>query len=102
MLFYDCTNFFFETENDEGLKQHSPSKEHRLTPIVQMGLFMDMSGIPLAFCINLGNQNEQLSLKPLEQQIMRYFNHENTVIRTDYEFTTPKSMAGIIRRTKGL
>lgn len=83
MLFYDCTNFFFETENDEGLKQHGPSKEHRPTPIVQMGLFMDKSGIPLAFCINPENQNEQLSLKPLEQQIMRDFNLSKFVVCTD-------------------
>lgn len=83
VLFYDCTNFFFETENDEGLKQHGPSKEHRPTPIVQMGLFMDKSGIPLAFCINPGNQNEQLSLKPLEQQIMRDFNLSKFVVCTD-------------------
>ena len=70
VLFYDCTNFFFELEQDAGLKQYGPSKEHRPNPIVQMGLFMDKSGIPLAFCINPGNQNEQLSLKPLELQIM--------------------------------
>lgn len=83
VLFYDCTNFFFETENDEGLKQHGPSKERRPTPIVQMGLFMDKSGIPLAFCINPGNQNEQLSLKPLEKQIMRDFSLSKFVVCTD-------------------
>ena len=70
VLFYDCTNYFFELEHEDGLKQYGPSKEHRPNPIVQMGFFMDKSGIPLAFCINPGNQNEQLSLKPLEQQIM--------------------------------
>jgi hypothetical protein len=73
VLFYDCTNFFFELEQEAGLRQYGPSKEHRPNPIVQMGLFMDKTGIPLAFCINPGNQNEQLSLKPLEQQIMRDF-----------------------------
>lgn len=67
ILFYDCTNYFFELEHEDGLKQYGPSKEHRPNPIIQMGLFMDKSGIPLAFRINPGNQNEQLSLKPLEQ-----------------------------------
>lgn len=83
VLFYDCTNFFFELEQEDGLKQYGPSKEHRPNPIVQMGLFMDKSGIPLAFCINPGNQNEQLSLKPLELQIMRDFELSKFVICTD-------------------
>jgi len=83
VLFYDCTNFFFELEQESGLKQYGPSKEHRPNPIVQMGLFMDRSGFPLAFCINPGNQNEQLSLKPLEQQIMRDFELSKFVVCTD-------------------
>lgn len=83
ILFYDCTNYFFELEKESGLKQYGPSKEHRPNPIVQMGLFMDKSGIPLAFCINPGNQNEQLSLKPLEQQIMRDFELSKFIICTD-------------------
>lgn len=49
------------------LKQYGPSKEHRPNPIVQMGLFMDGDGIPLAFSISEGNKNEQLTLKPLEK-----------------------------------
>ena len=83
ILFYDCTNFFFELEEESGIKKYGPSKEHRPTPIVQMGLFMDKSGIPLAFCINPGNQNETLSLKPLEQQIMRDFELSKFVVCTD-------------------
>ena len=83
VLFYDCTNFFFELEQESGLKQYGPGKDHRPNPIVQMGLFMDKSGIPLAFCINPGNQNEQLSLKPLELQIMRDFELSKFVVCTD-------------------
>ena len=83
VLFYDCTNYFFELERENGLKQYGPSKEHRPNPIVQMGLFMDKSGIPLAFCINPGNQNEQLSLKPLELQIMRDFELSKFIVCTD-------------------
>ena len=83
VLFYDCTNFFFEIQEEAGLKKYGYSKEHRPNPIVQMGLFMDRSGIPLAFCINPGNQNETLSLKPLEQQIMRDFELSKFVICTD-------------------
>lgn len=83
VLFYDCTNYFFELEQESGLRQYGPSKEHRPNPIVQMGLFMDKSGIPLAFCINPGNQNEQLSLKPLEQQILKDFELSKFVVCTD-------------------
>ena len=83
ILFYDCTNFFFELEEESGIRKYGPSKEHRPSPIVQMGLFMDKSGIPLAFCINPGNQNENLSLKPLEQQIMRDFELSKFVVCTD-------------------
>lgn len=83
VLFYDCTNYFFELEQESGLKQYGPSKENRPNPIVQMGLFMDKSGIPLAFCINNGNQNEQLSLKPLEEQIMKDFGLSKFVVCTD-------------------
>lgn len=83
VLFYDCTNYFFELEQESGLKQYGPSKEHRPNPIIQMGLFMDKSGIPLAFCINKGNQNEQLSLKPLEQQILRDFELSKFIVCTD-------------------
>lgn len=83
VLFYDCTNFFFEIQEEAGLKKYGYSKEHRPNPIVQMGLFIDKSGIPLAFCINPGNQNETLSLKPLEQQIMKDFELSKFVICTD-------------------
>ena len=83
VLYYDCTNYFFEIEQESGLRQYGVSKEHRPTPIVQMGLFMDKSGIPLAFCINEGNQNEQLSLNPLERQIMRDFELSKFVVCTD-------------------
>lgn len=83
ILFYDCTNFFFELEEESGIRKYGPSKEHRPSPIVQMGLFMDKSGIPLAFCINPGNRSENLSLRPLEQQIMRDFELSKFVVCTD-------------------
>lgn len=83
ILYYDCTNYFFETEQAEGLKQYGVSKEHRPSPIVQMGLFMDGNGFPLAFCINPGNTNEQVTLKPLEKQIIQDFELSKFVVCTD-------------------
>ena len=83
ILYYDCTNFFFEIEQEEGLKQYGVSKEHRPNPIVQMGLFMDGDGIPLAFCINKGNANEQITMKPLEEKILSDFHLSKFIICTD-------------------
>ena len=73
VLYYDCTNFFFEISAEDELRKYGQSKENRPQPIVQMGLFMDGSGIPLAFNITPGNRNEQLTLLPLEKQILQDF-----------------------------
>ena len=83
ILYYDCTNYFFEIEEDDGLKQYGPSKEHRPNPIVQMGLFMDGNGIPLAFNINAGNTNEQITLTPLEEKIIKDFELSKFIVCTD-------------------
>lgn len=83
VLYYDCTNFFFEMESEDGLCQYGPSKENRPNPIVEMGLFMDGDGVPLAFSIHPGNTNEQLTLKPLEEKIIRDFSHSRFVVCTD-------------------
>lgn len=83
VLYYDCTNYFFETEKVDGLKQYGLSKEHRPNPIIQMGLFMDGDGIPLAFSLFDGNKNEQPSLKPLEQRILNDFELSKIIVCTD-------------------
>lgn len=83
VLYYDCTNFFFELEEEDGIKQYGYSKEHRPNPIVQMGLFMDGDGMPLAFSITPGNQNEQTTLKPLEKKILADFELSQFVVCTD-------------------
>ena len=83
ILYYDCTNYFFEIEQEEGLKQYGYSKEHRPNPIVQMGLFMDGDGIPLAFSITKGNTNEQVTLKPLEEKILSDFSLSKFAVCTD-------------------
>jgi transposase len=71
ILYYDCTNYYFEIESESGIKKYGRSKENRPNPIVTMGLFMDAEGIPLAFDIFPGNQNEQTTLRPLETKIIR-------------------------------
>ncbi len=83
ILYYDCTNYFFEAEQEEGLRQYGPSKEHRPNPIIQMGLFMDGDGIPLAFNITSGNTNEQTTLTPTEQKILDDFKLSKFIVCTD-------------------
>lgn len=83
IIYYDCTNYYFEIEEEAGIKQYGHSKEKRPNPIVQMGLFMDREGIPLAFCINPGNTNEQTTLKPLEKKLLTDFGLSKFVVCTD-------------------
>lgn len=100
VLYYDCTNFFFEIERadpvliekDEagndinkvvGLRQYGFSKEHRPNPIVQMGMFIDRTGFPLCICVNPGNTNEQQTLIPTEKSIVEDMGVERIVVCTD-------------------
>ena len=83
ILYYDCTNYYFEIEQEDGIKKYGKSKEHRPNPIIQMGLFTDGDGIPLAFSTFPGNQNEQTSLKPLEQEVIKEFGCEKFIFCSD-------------------
>lgn len=95
ILYYDCTNFYFETEEEDDIpnevadelelsaRKYGKSKQHQPSPLVQMGLFMDYSGIPLAICMSRGNQNEQTTLIPLEEKILRDFELAKFVVCTD-------------------
>lgn len=84
VCYFDCTNYYFETEcNDEdyidevtgeiikGLRKYGPAKDHKPNPLVEMGLFMDSRGIPLSMCITSGSDNEQTCAIPLEKKIIR-------------------------------
>ena len=83
ILYYDCTNFFFEIEQEDDLRKYGKSKENRPNPIVQMGLFIDGDGIPLSCEITPGNTNEQITLKTLEEKIIKDFNLAEIVVCTD-------------------
>ena len=83
ILFYDCTNYYFEIEDDDEFRKYGKSKEHRPNPIVGMGLFMDGDGIPLAFDTFPGNTNEQVTLKPLEEKIIKDFGNSKFIVCTD-------------------
>ena len=83
ILYYDCTNYYFEIEQEDGSKKYGKGKEHRPNPIIQMGLFMDGDGIPLAFSLFPGNANEQTSLKPLEKKVLRDFGCQKFIYCSD-------------------
>lgn len=83
ILYYDCTNYYFEIEQEDGDKKYGKSKEHRPNPIIQMGLFTDGDGLPLAFSLFPGNQNEQKSLKPLETKVLQQFGCEKFIYCSD-------------------
>ena len=83
VLFYDCTNYYFEIEQEDDFRKYGKSKENRPNPIVQMGLFLDGDGIPLAFDMTPGNTNEQKTLKPLEEKIIKDFENSKFVVCTD-------------------
>ncbi|MEG3005807.1 MAG: IS1634 family transposase, partial [Anaerorhabdus sp.] len=83
VLYYDCTNYYFEIEQEDGNKKYGKSKENRPNPIIGMGLFMDADGFPLAFDLHPGNQNEQMTLKPLEQKVIRDFDCSEFIYCSD-------------------
>ena len=80
VIYYDCTNYFFEIDNEDGLRKYGISKEHRPNPIVGMGLFMDGDGLPLSCNIYPGNQNEQKTMIPEESKIVDNFKLDDTKI----------------------
>ena len=83
VLYYDCSNYYFEIEQEDGDKKYGKSKEHRPNPIIQMGLFMDGDGITLAFSTFPGNANEQTSLKPLEKKVLDEFGCQKFIYCSD-------------------
>lgn len=96
VCFYDCSNYYFEVETDDedyvdavtgetikGLRKYGPCKEHRPNPIVEMGLFMDMDGIPLSMCITSGSDNEQTTAIPLEKKLTKMFKGKKFIYCAD-------------------
>lgn len=85
VIYYDCTNYFFEINTEDDLRRYGVSKEHRPNPIVSMGLFMDCDGIPLSFNIYSGNKSEQETMIPEESKIINNFKLDDSkaIICTD-------------------
>ena len=80
VIYYDCTNYFFDINNEDDFRKYGISKEHRPNPLVGMGLFMDGDGLPLSCNLYPGNQNEQITLIPEETKIINDFKLDDTKI----------------------
>ena len=83
VIYYDCSNYYFEIESDDDFRKYGCSKEHRPNPIVQLGMFMDADGLPLAFCVNPGNTAETQTMQPLEEKLADNFALSDFVACTD-------------------
>ncbi|WP_276930947.1 IS1634 family transposase [Faecalibaculum rodentium] len=83
VLYYDCTNFYFETEDEDDFRKYGKSKENRPNPILQYGLFMDAAGIPIADICFPGNKNESFSLSALEQTLEKDFQCSRFIVCAD-------------------
>ena len=83
IIYYDCTNYYFEIEEEDDFRKYGHSKEHRPNPVVQMGMFMDADGIPLTFSVFNGNDNEQSSMRPLEKKVISDFGLRKVIVCTD-------------------
>lgn len=92
VIYYDCTNYFFEITNEDELRKYGISKQHQPSPLVGMGLFMDGNGLPLAFNIYPGNKNEQETLLPTENKIINKFKLQDTklILCTDAGLASDK------------
>ena len=118
--FYDCTNYYFEVEyNDDdifeydkdgnlvfdndglpkiiekGMRKRGPEKNHRPDPIVEMGLLMDSTGIPLSYDLFPGNESEKLSLIPILNRTKNDFNLGRTIIVADRGLNTSDNIIKI-------
>ena len=80
VIYYDCTNYFFEIDDEDDIRKYGINKQHQPKPQVGMGLFMDGDGLPLSCNIYPGNMNEQKTLIPEEDKIVNNFKLDNTKI----------------------
>ena len=89
IIYYDCTNYFFYTEEND-FQKYGISKQHQPLPLVQMGLFMDADGYPFAMNINPGNTSETKTMIPSEKEFLKDYDMQgsNIIVCTDAAMCT--------------
>ena len=114
LVFYDVTNYYFETDTldeikmdesgkllTEGLRQRGPSKEHRPKPIIQLGLFMDMDGIPISYKLFRGNQTDPITYLPAVKEVKRQFGIERMIVVADKAMNSKTNVSKMFEQGDG-
>ena len=101
LVFYDVTNYYFETEIEDDLKKKGPSKEKKSTPIVQMGLLIDSNGLPIAYDLFLGNTHDSSTLIPFIENMRKQYNFGKIILTADKGLNSGKNLAYLKSKNDG-
>jgi len=114
VAYYDVTNYFFEIEEsdpdkvdeagkviEKGIRKNGVSKEKRRTPIVQMGLFIDDKGIPIAYHLFPGNTLDQATLRPALKKTVDNYEFDRLIVVADRGLTSDKNIAHVLDQGNG-
>lgn len=92
-VYYDVTNYYFEIKEPDDFRKKGVSKEHRTTPIVQMGLLMDNSGLPITYKLFEGNTNDSTTLMPVLDELKDEYNFGRVIVVADKGMNTGENIA---------
>lgn len=88
LVYYDVTNYYFESDSEDDFRKKGVCKEHRPNPIVQMGLFMDTNGIPITYDLYAGNTNDCLTFRPTFSRMKKEYNLGRVIVVADKGMST--------------
>ena len=92
-IYYDVTNYYFEIDENDDLRKKGISKEHRPDPIIQMGLFQDLAGLPMCYKLFPGNTNDCLTLRPMVQELQKNYDVGKVIVVADKGLNTGNNIA---------
>jgi len=101
LVFYDVTNYYFETEIEDELKKKGPSKEKKRTPIVQMGLLIDSNNLPIAYDLFPGNTHDSQTLIPFIKNMRKQYNFGKVILTADKGLNSGKNLAYLKSKKDG-
>lgn len=103
IAFYDVTNYYFDIDfpDEEGLRQRGVSKEHRVDPIVQLGLFIDCNGIPVSMSLFKGNTSDTKTLQPIMEEIKKSYNLQRLIVTADKGLNSSSNIDYICNNNDG-
>jgi len=101
VVYYDVTNYYFEIDEQDDLRKKGVSKEHRPDPIVQMGLLLDNSGIPMAYQLFPGNANDCTTVLPIIKRVRKDYRPGQTIVVSDKGLNSQKNAYYLANRRGG-